>query len=89
MRLHFACDHDRRVVVQYLNRRKLSSGITLDEFVVMWFQIACGLRYLHGHKPLPIIHRDIKPDNIMVRFQMHARNRLLVHSSACAGCAID
>jgi serine/threonine protein kinase/nucleotide-binding universal stress UspA family protein len=30
------------------------------------FQIACGLVFLHNSKPEPIIHRDIKPGNILL-----------------------
>lgn len=34
-------------------------------------QLADILVYLHGQKPFPLIHRDIKPDNILVDPQDH------------------
>ncbi|KAK7265393.1 hypothetical protein RJT34_33013 [Clitoria ternatea] len=30
------------------------------------FEMACGLSYLHNSKPEPIVHRDIKPGNILL-----------------------
>ena len=41
----------------------------VDEDIVWRFirDVASGLAYLHGHQPEPIIHRDIKPDNILIR----------------------
>ncbi len=41
----------------------------VDEDIVWCFirDVASGLAYLHGHQPEPIIHRDIKPDNILIR----------------------
>ena len=45
----------------YANAHELKLG---DKVVIME-QIASGLAYLHGIKPHPILHRDIKPDNIL------------------------
>ncbi len=47
----------------------LKKSQTIDEFTVWRFirDVAAGLAYLHGHGPEPIIHRDIKPDNILIR----------------------
>lgn len=41
----------------------------VDEKTIWRFirDVAHGLAYLHGHQPEPIIHRDIKPDNILIR----------------------
>ena len=29
-------------------------------------QIACGVNYMHLHKPLPILHRDLKSANLLI-----------------------
>ncbi|KAJ6840463.1 U-box domain-containing protein 34 isoform X1 [Iris pallida] len=30
------------------------------------FEVACGLAFLHGNKPEPVVHRDLKPGNILL-----------------------
>ena len=41
-----------------------------EEQVIAWAIELCDvLQYLHGHKPEPIIYRDIKPSNIMINQQ--------------------
>jgi hypothetical protein len=41
-------------------------NITLAEMVEMALDVARGMAYLHGRKPLPVIHRDLKPGNLML-----------------------
>jgi serine/threonine protein kinase len=41
-------------------------NITLAETVEMALDVARGMAYLHGRKPLPVIHRDLKPGNLML-----------------------
>ena len=46
-----------------LNLRSKKQKLTLEEIVVKFYTLACGLEYLHQRK---IVHRDIKPMNILV-----------------------
>lgn len=46
------------------------SVLTAVEFTI---QVARILEYMHAHRPRPIVHRDVKPANIIVR---HSDNRL-------------
>ena len=41
-------------------------AITLGHAVEMALDVARGMAYLHGRKPLPVIHRDLKPGNLML-----------------------
>lgn len=51
-----------------LDQRVQKRGGKLPETEALnWFkQILSGVRYLHTHKPQPVIHRDIKPQNIII-----------------------
>lgn len=42
------------------------SNIQLDQIIEWALQLCNVLKYLHNRKPLPIIYRDIKPENIML-----------------------
>lgn len=47
---------------------KNGSGLTIEQVLPWIKQICAALDYLHNHNP-PIIHRDIKPQNIIVTKQ--------------------
>ena len=40
--------------------------LKLAQTVEMALDVARGMAYLHGRKPLPVIHRDLKPGNLML-----------------------
>ena len=40
--------------------------VSLGHATVMALDVARGMSYLHGRKPLPVIHRDLKPGNLML-----------------------
>ena len=44
--------------------QSLPAPLTIEAFVNVFGQLLHGLVYLHNHKPLPVIHRDLKLDNI-------------------------
>jgi serine/threonine protein kinase len=39
----------------------------------MALDVARGMSYLHGRKPLPVIHRDLKPGNLMLTRAMRLK----------------
>jgi hypothetical protein len=47
-------------------RRKRGQALTHEQVVRFLTDAAACLRYLHGHAP-PIVHRDIKPGNVILR----------------------
>lgn len=47
----------------------LSLGVALE----MALDVARGMSYLHGRKPLPVIHRDLKPGNLMLTRAMRLK----------------
>jgi outer membrane protein assembly factor BamB/tRNA A-37 threonylcarbamoyl transferase component Bud32 len=53
----------------------LSPGEFLDEALIIdWaLQLCDVLSYLHGHRPHPIVFRDLKPGNIMLEHQGRIR----------------
>ncbi len=78
-------DGERRVIVmefiegvdlekQVMDQQALA-GAELPVLVAVNYtiQVAKILEYLHAHRPRPIVHRDVKPANIIVR---HLDNRL-------------
>ena len=40
--------------------------VSLGHATEMALDVARGMSYLHGRKPLPVIHRDLKPGNLML-----------------------
>ncbi|XP_056387600.1 protein kinase C delta type-like isoform X1 [Hyla sarda] len=49
---------------------RMCSCLNTDNVRFYTAEIACGLQFLHGHN---IVHRDIKPDNIMLDRDGHIR----------------
>jgi Protein kinase domain len=47
-------------------RRKRGQALSHEQVVRFLVDAAACLRYLHGHAP-PIVHRDIKPGNVILR----------------------
>ncbi len=74
-------DGDRRVIVmefiegvdlekQVMDQLALAGTETPPLLAVQYtIQVAKILEYLHAHRPRPIVHRDVKPANIIVRHQ--------------------
>ena len=77
-------DGDRRVIVmefiegvdlekQVMDQIGLAGAdLPALQAVEYTIQVAKILEYLHAHRPRPIIHRDVKPANIIVRHQDNA-----------------
>jgi len=74
----FSQDERSYLVEEYVHGKDLEAilaetqGFLSEDQVIGWaIEICDVLEYLHGHKPEPIIFRDIKPSNIMVNHQGH------------------
>lgn len=66
------------LVLEFINGKDLEAiieeteGFLLEEQVLVWAIELCDvLSFLHGHKPDPIIFRDMKPSNVMINQSQH------------------
>lgn len=68
--LHYdICDGKPYLVLPYCEHGscvKLIGKMSEYEAWNLMRDVASGLSYLHSHKPKPIIHQDVKPDNILI-----------------------
>lgn len=63
------CDGKPYLVLPYCEKGncvKLIGHISEEEAWKLLHDVASGLAYLHSQKPKPIIHQDVKPDNILI-----------------------
>ena len=70
---YFSQDDRSYLVLEFIHGKDLETiiaeteGFLSEEQVMMWgIQLCDVLEYLHGHKPDPIIFRDMKPSNVMI-----------------------
>ena len=70
---YFSHDDRSYLVLEYIHGKDLetvindANGFLPEEQVTAWaIQLCDVLEYLHGHKPDPIIFRDMKPSNVMI-----------------------
>lgn len=70
---YFSQDDRSYLVLEFVHGKDLEAiigdtdGFLLEEQVLTWgIQLCDVLAYLHGHKPDPIIFRDMKPSNVMI-----------------------
>jgi len=75
---YFSHDERSYLVLEYVHGKDLEAilsetqGMLAEDQVIGWaIEICDVLEYLHGHKPEPIIFRDMKPSNIMINHQSH------------------
>lgn len=70
-----ACPETGCIVYEYLENGSLEDYLfkNSEKPPLPWFirfrivfEVACGLSFLHNSKPEPIVHRDMKPGNILL-----------------------
>lgn len=72
--LYFEYERNPYLVLQYCKQGSLRAKIgqiTEKEAWQIIHDVAHGLKSLHNHMPNPIIHQDIKPENIMIADDGH------------------
>lgn len=72
--LYFDSDRKPYLVLQYCKNGSIKTLIHNTEEKEAWkiiLDVAKGLKELHAHKPNPIVHQDIKPDNILISDEGH------------------
>lgn len=55
----------RHYVLQH-QRGEATAALTESQLLSIAYQLACALDFLHSKSP-PVIHRDVKPENILIR----------------------
>ena len=75
---YFSESNRSYLVLEFINGKDLEAiisetpGFLSEELVLSWSIELCDvLNFLHGHKPDPIIFRDMKPSNVMVNLSQH------------------
>lgn len=75
---YFTLDNRSYLVLEFVNGKDLevilsqSEGFIAEEQVLAWGIELCDvLNFLHGHKPDPIVFRDMKPSNVMINQHNH------------------
>ncbi len=70
---YFSLDDRSYLVLEFVHGKDLeavigdSNGFLPEDQVISWaIQLCDVLSYVHGHKPDPIIFRDMKPSNVMI-----------------------
>ena len=70
---YFSHNEHSYLVLEYVHGKDLetvisdANGFLPEDQVISWaIQLCDVLEYLHGHKPDPIIFRDMKPSNVMI-----------------------
>ena len=70
---YFSKDDRSYLVLEFIHGKDLetvigdANGFLPEDQVVSWaIQLCDVLTYIHGHKPDPIIFRDMKPSNVMI-----------------------
>jgi len=77
---YFTHDRSSYLVMEFIEGRDLeailrgSDDFLAEEQVVAWAIELCDvLHFLHGHKPQPVVFRDMKPSNVMIDQHGHIR----------------
>lgn len=77
---YFTHDQSSYLVMEFVEGQDLEAilreheGFLEEDQVVAWAIELCDvLSYLHGHKPQPVVFRDMKPSNVMVDEHGHVR----------------
>ena len=79
---YFTTGHESYMVMEAVGGKDLATllneeeNFLAEERVAAWAVEICDLlEYLHGHRPFPMIHRDVKPRHVMV--DSHERIRVV------------